>query len=84
MADTKPPAQSTRTVWTQAKEQQLNELLRQKERAYSEGADAIASILIAAGSCCDGASALVMARELIPVASALREALAPFDEKAQK
>ena len=81
--DSKPMVATTRTVWTSAKEQQLNELMAQKEKAYAEGAANIAEILVAAGVSASNC-ATDDARMLIPVATALREALAPFDEKAQR
>lgn len=82
-SDSRPMTASTRTIWTQAKEQQLNELMAQKEKAYTEGAAAIAEVLVAA-TVVGSHAAMDEARNLIPYASALREALAPFDEKAQR
>ena len=82
-SDSKPITATTRSVWTSAKEQQLNELMALKEKAYSEGAANIAEILISSGVSVASA-AMEEARMLIPVATALREALAPFDEKAQR
>lgn len=83
VSDSKPMVASTRLVWTQAKEQQLKELMSQKEKAYSEGAAAIGEILVTAGVVGSHA-AMEEARNLIPYATALREALAPFDEKVQR
>lgn len=83
MADTRPPSNvTTRTRWTNAEEAQLADLAARKEKAYKEGAANIAEVLV--GSGWDQATALNLASQLIPLAGALRDALAPFDDKAGK
>lgn len=83
MADTKPPTNViSRTRWTSTEESQLADLTQRKKKAYDDGAAAIGEVLAGAGF--PAALLEEWAPRLIPVAGALRDALAPFDDKGGK
>jgi hypothetical protein len=82
--ETRPPATpTTRTVWTQADEQRLQELLARKEAVHTEGQAALRDVFAGLGDMTPAAFT-----ELVQYAAcnaeALRDALLHFDNRGTK
>lgn len=88
-SSTRPPSSTGGTIWTHKQQQQLDELLRQKKQALDDNMPQLVEVVLTVVSDVPKSSTTSepfdgLAAALAKNATAMRQALRPFDLEASK